>query len=271
MKKWLDILPESGTVGILGRHQYGKSALSYHIAEERHRVMGKEAVVLGPPLSLRDRFPDWIHIVTDLRDLRRYHGHTVILDESSWSLHARQTMAKDHIGFDKAMSVSVQLNQLCIFCTHHARKLDPNVVTEYEVLAWKMPKRMHTLMERREIRRWAEEARDALLAFPPEQRKAYTYVLYDDLEEVAVLRNPLPSFWCEEIRTAASRALLDQMAVENLDALVREREVTIPEVVWCKDCGRPAYMLDGQCERCEHDRLEKQKGPVCTDPFRRPG
>ena len=143
---WLDVLPKSGTVGILGRHQYGKSALAYHIAEERHKVMDKPAVVLGPPLSLQARFPKWAHIVTDLTDLRMYPEHTAILDESSWPLHARQSMARNHVSFDQAMSVSVQLGQLFIFCTHHSRKLDPNIVTEYEVLAWKMPKRMYTMI-----------------------------------------------------------------------------------------------------------------------------
>lgn len=221
---WLDILPRVGTVGILGRHQYGKSALAYHIAEERHRALGSDAVVLGPPLTLKDKFPEWVHLVDGLQELRLYPNHTVILDESSWPLHARQSLHRDHVGFDKAMSVAGQLGQLFIFCTHHSRKLDPNVVTEYEVLAWKLPKRMHVLMERPDIRQWAQEARAALMSYPIENRKKYTYVLYDDLEESAVLENPLPTFWSEDIRTAAAKSLLEDMAAvdvgtELLDAV----------------------------------------------------
>ena len=67
--------------------------------------------------------------------------------------------------------------------------------------------------------------------------------------------NPLPTFWCDEISKAVSIAFTgEERNGVDLDALMMEREVKIPEVVWCKDCGRPAYMLGGQCERCEYDR-----------------
>ena len=54
------------------------------------------------------------------------------------------------VGFDQVLSPCGQLDQLFIFCTHHSRKLDLNIVTEYEVLAFKFPNKMHTKLERRE-------------------------------------------------------------------------------------------------------------------------
>ena len=268
--KWLDIIPQSGVMGILGKRRQGKTALAYHLAEERHREKGTPAVVLGPPLSMKDKFPDWFSIITDLEAFIRYPEHTAILDEGSLPLHSRRSLSHDHSAFDQALSLCGQLEQLFIFNTHHSRKLDVLAVEEYELLAFKLPGKMHTVMERTEIRSWSQKAREVLLTVPEKERKEWTYVFYDDLDQAGLLTNPLPSFWSDEISKAVSTAFI-QESRGNLDELVREHELKIPDVVWCETCGRPAYMLDGQCERCEHDRLEKQKGPVCTDPFRRPG
>ena len=259
MKTWIEILPTSGVVGILGRRRQGKTALAYFLAEERHRENGTPAVVLGPPVALKSKFPPWFTIVTELGEFLRYPSHTAIIDEGSLALHARQSLSRQHTEFDQALSLCGQLDQLFIFCTHHSRKLDPLVVEEYEVLVFKLPGQMHTRMERREIRQWSEKARAALLEIPEEERKQWAYVLYDDLDQETLLHNPLPSFWSDEISKAVSIALTREDR-GNLEDLVREHEIKIPEVVWCQTCGRPAYMLDGQCERCEYDRLEKLKG-----------
>jgi hypothetical protein len=261
MKKWLDILPASGVVGVLGKRRQGKTALAYYIAEERHRENGTPAVVLGPPLELASKFPPWFTIVTELGDFLRYPSHTAIIDEGSLQLHARQALARQHTEFDQALSLCGQLDQLFVFCTHHSRKLDPLVVEEYEVLAFKLPGQMHTKMERREIRQWSERARAALLQISEDERKEWAFVLYDDLDQETLVHNPLPSFWCDEISKAVSMAITQEHRGDHqdLDVLVREQEVKIPEVVWCKTCSRPAYMLDGYCERCEPDRLERLK------------
>ena len=223
---------------------------------------GTPAVVLGPPLELASKFPSWFTIVLELSDFRRYPNHTAIVDEGSFPLHARQALSRQHTEFDQALSLCGQMEQLFIFCTHHSRKLDPLAVEEYEVLAFKLPGKMHTRMERPEVREWSAMARKALLDFPEEERKEWTFVLYDDLDEEVLLRNPLPSFWCDEISKAVSTALTqkDREGLHDLDAIVREQEVKSPDVVWCPICGRPAYMLGGECERCEYDHLKKLKG-----------
>jgi ribosomal protein L37E len=256
--KWLKVIPQSGVMGILGKRRQGKTALAYHIAEQRHSELGLSAVVLGPPLSMKSKFPNWFSIITDLKDFIHYPAHTAILDEGSLPLHARRSLSRDHSAFDQALSLCGQLNQLFIFNTHHSRKLDILAIEEYEVLAFKFPGKMHTVMERPEIRPWSQKAREVLLTVPEEERKAWTYVFYDDLDQAGLLTNPLPSFWCDEISKAVSIAVTQERG-DDLDTLVREQETKIPEVVWCKQCGRPAYMLDGQCERCEYDRVEKLK------------
>lgn len=209
---WVDILPETGVMGILGKRRMGKSALAYHVAELRHQQLDKPAVVLGPPVQLASRFPDWVKIVTDLQEFLRYPGHTAILDEGSLSLHARQSLAREHTAFDQVLSLCGQLDQLFILNTHHSRKLDPLMVMEFELLVFKLPGEMHTRMDRRELRQWSTDARERLLAVPEGERKAWSWVLYDDLEEEALVPNPLPSFWCDEISRAVSVALTQEQA-----------------------------------------------------------
>ena len=150
--QWADILPDSGVMGILGKRRMGKSALAYHVAELRHANLGKPAVVLGPPVQMASKFPDWVKIITDLQEFAKYPGHTAILDEGSLSMHARQALTRDHTEFDQVFSLCGQRDQLFIFNTHHSRKLDPLMVMEYELLAFKLPGKMHTRMDRREIR-----------------------------------------------------------------------------------------------------------------------
>ena len=236
-KKWLDILPESGVVGILGKRRQGKTALAYHLAEERHQQNESPAVVLGPPLALKSKFPSWFTIVSELGEFLRYPNHTAIIDEGSLQLHARQSLSRQHTEFDQILSLCGQLGQLFIFCTHHSRKLDPLVVEEYEVLAFKVPGQMHTRMERREIRQWSERARAALLEISEEERKQWAYVLYDDLDQEALLPNPLPSFWCDEISKAVSIAVTQ----EGLDSLVREQAVPKDSILEVDDIRRALY------------------------------
>jgi len=214
-KQWSEILPASGVMGILGKRRMGKTALAYHVAELRHQQLDKPAVVLGPPLHLASKFPDWVKIVTDLQEFLQYPGHTAILDEGSLSLHARQSLARDHTGFDQVLSMCGQLDQLVILNTHHSRKLDPLMVMEYELLAWKLPGEMHTRMDRPEVRRWSQQARAKLLAVPEAERKQWAWVLYNDLEEDALVANPLPSFWCDEISRAVSIAMKEEANSET--------------------------------------------------------
>ena len=222
-RNWSDILPANGVMGILGKRRQGKSALAYHVAELRHQLLDKPAVVLGPPPQMASKFPDWVAIITDLQEFAKYPGHTAILDEGSLSMHARESLARDHTAFDQVFSLCGQRDQLFVFNTHHSRKLDPLMVMEYELLAYKLPGKMQTRMDRREIRQWSTTARERLLKVPEAERKAWSWVLWDDLEEEALLTNPLPSFWCDEISKAVSIAMQGEergeVTLNELDTL----------------------------------------------------
>ena len=234
---WPDILPVSGVMGILGKRREGKSALAYHIAELRHQAQATPACVLGPPPSLAEKFPEWMTIVTALQDFQDFPGHTAILDEGSLPLHARHSLSRDHTGFDQLLSLCGQLDQLFIFCTHHSRKLDINIVTEYEVLAFKFPNKMHTRMERPEIREWSTAARTRLSDFDAQGRKEWSFVLHDDLDETAMVQNPLPTFWCDEISKAVSSAITQKPALDEvaeLDEIRRDLSQASLEV-WDSD------------------------------------
>ncbi len=204
---WDKILPESGLVGIFGKQRMGKSGLMYYIAEMRWKMLRTPAVTCGPPASLQAKFPDWMTVIPfdEIHTLGDFRGYTCMIDEGSLPLHARNALGKNHLLFDEFMSFSGQRDQLLMVCTHHSTKLDINIVREWDVLAFKQPKKMYTLMERESVRAWVLRARDLLVTIPDKtERKKFTYVLYDDLDEETIAENPLPSFWCDEISIAMS-------------------------------------------------------------------
>lgn len=205
--KWIEILPEYGTMIVLGRKRHGKTGLAYHIGEERHDCLGKRMAVWGPGASVRPLLPDWIEIATSLEHLMTFKDRTLVIDEGSLASHARDWRSASAMELDQAISLSGQRRQLLIDCTHHSRKLDPLLLREADVLAFKIPTKMHTKMERGEIRTWSLEARDRLLALAEGVRKAWTWALWDDFEEEGLVENPLPTFWRQEISEATSAAL----------------------------------------------------------------
>ena len=87
---------------------------------------------------MADKIPGWLTIVTDLQDFLGFPQHTAILDEGSTALH---------------------------------RKLDLNIVTEYEVLAFKFPNKMHTKLGQPE--RYAYEVKrfGKQVEYPTQERR----------------------------------------------------------------------------------------------------
>jgi len=86
--------------------------------------------------------------------------------------------------FDQVLSLCGQLEQFIFFCTHHFRKLDLNIVTEYEILAFGFPNKMDTKLERREIRVWFTQGPASLASWDAQEPREWGYVLYDDPDEV---------------------------------------------------------------------------------------
>ncbi len=203
---WLDIIPAHGVVGVLGKRGEGKTAVAYFLAELRHERLGIGAVVFGPGLAMQEALPPWVEVVTDLGHFARARDKTLLLDEGSLPLHARESLRKDHVTFDKLISLSRQRGQFILYVTHHSRKLDPLEVIDWDVILYKQPSKMHVLMERQEIRLLSGRARDALVRVSAADRKRWSYVFYDDMDQEALMENPLPTFWSDQLSIAVSLA-----------------------------------------------------------------
>lgn len=230
---WMAVLPSSGSIGILGKKRQGKSGAAYHIAELRNTAHGIPAIALGPPVSMAAEFPPWVTIATDIHDLLRHPKHTVIFDEGSLAAHARKAVKNTDL--DVIQSLCGQLEQLFIFCTHHSRKLDVNLVADYDILAFKRPGRLQAELERSIMKEYSERARDALLRIPEQERKQWSYVYYDDLDAEALIHNPLPSFWTDRLSAAVSIGMAEGVAVTGDVDAVRRLCYDLALSVWDTD------------------------------------
>jgi hypothetical protein len=228
--RWNEALPPFGTVGILGKKGQGKSVLAYYLAEIRHQTTGTRVAALGPPFSFKDILPDWITIVGTLPELMEHVGSILVMDEGSMNLHSRRTMSKQSVEMDQAMSLTRQNEQLFIWCTHNSKKMDPMVMRDLDMLAYKTPSTMHVKMERSEIKSFTAEARKFLMQEEdPDRRKTLTVVYYDDFDERAILKNGVPSFWSEDLSKAVAVAQTEQNSLGEIDGPVREVEITQKE------------------------------------------
>lgn len=202
MTTWQSVLPASGSMAILGKRRMGKSALAYYLAELRHQDSQANAAVYGPPVELEKYLPAYFKVLVDLSEVGRRHDSTVIIDEGSMPLHARRAMEQGHIDFDEALSLCAQRNQLLILCTHHSKKLDPMVVRDLDLLAFKRPSKLQSEMERAELRRLSKAARSFFQGMPEAEQKTWSYVFWDDFDCEGRIANVLPSFWSPTISTA---------------------------------------------------------------------
>lgn len=189
-------------MAILGKRRMGKSALAYHLAELRHQDSKANAAVYGPPVELEKLLPPYFKVLTELGDVGRRHNSTVIIDEGSMPLHARRAMDQGHVDFDEALSLCAQRNQLLILCTHHSKKLDPLVVRDLDLLAFKRPSKLQSEMERAELKKMSRAARSFFMGMPEAEQKTWSYVFWDDFDSEGRIPNVLPSFWSPTISTA---------------------------------------------------------------------
>ena len=201
--RWLEIIPVPSVVLLRGRRRWGKTALGCFLLWLFFNQKGMTPYIVNFPKNKRKLLPDWIKTINDLNKLPK--GCIAMMDEVSLKWAAQKYNLSEKEIIDQLISISGQKDQIIIIISHHAAKILLSMVREVDVQLFKLPSKMHSKLERSEIRVFTKEALAAFedLNMSKEEKKAYTYVITDDIDG-EMITNPLPDFWSEELSKAWS-------------------------------------------------------------------
>ena len=188
--EWLGLVRHPSVVLVLGKRGSGKSALGYRLLE----LLRKPAApyVVGLPAAGRRLLPDWVGCTDQLEDVPP--KSIVLLDEAYLEYHARNIMGSKGRNIGELVNLSRQKEQTLIFIVQEARQLDVNVISQADVIDIKELSELSKEFERRELRRFTDQARLAF-ALIPGNKHGLTWVYSEAAGEVGIVRNQLASFW----------------------------------------------------------------------------
>ena len=134
---------------ILGKRGSGKTAFGYKVLEEAESC-GLTPHVMGLPEDKWHLLPDYIRPIEDPTEIG--DDSAVLMDESYQYMFAREHGTSFNKFMAKLLGIVRQKNQLFMFATHLARKLDVSAVYDSDNIVFREPSFLHARMERREIR-----------------------------------------------------------------------------------------------------------------------
>lgn len=206
------IITHPSVILVIGRRRSGKSALGYHIEEKIHKELPNLKIfVVSLPKEKHYLLPDWIIPVTNVEELP--DNCVALIDEGAMKYHAHRWHKKETEVMDILISVSGQRHQTFIFITHTLRKFAVTLLLDINVLLVKKPSLLQMKLERNEFRKLIEEIDREFNKLPKIDVKRSVYVVSDDYK--GFIRNPLPSFWSEELSEAYAGVSLNNKKVEE--------------------------------------------------------
>jgi len=220
----IDLLGVPSVSLILGKRGSGKTAFGYRVLEEAD---GHDLTphVMGLPRSKWHLLPDYIEPIEDPSEMS--DDSAVLMDESYQYMFAREHGTSFNKMMAKLLGIVRQKNQLFMFATHLARKLDVSIVYDSDNIVFREPSFLHTRMERREIRDLIKEASDFFEGNPDPVKSAYV-ITPNGSKGVSV---ELPSFWSESLsRAFADVELLEGEEEEGISRKEREALENILEL-----------------------------------------
>lgn len=201
---------------IIGRRRFGKSALGNYILETFHTTRNIPAYIVSFPKEKRDLLPDWITPVETFDEIPE--NSVCLIDEGSLKYHALLWNQKETVVMDRMISVSGQKKQTIIFITHTMRKFAVTLLLEVDLLLCKQPSLLHSKLERSEVRKLTQKIYLEFKKLPKDQIKQSYYVVSDEFE--GFLRNPLPTFWSEELSEAYAGISINEEKQEEIEETV---------------------------------------------------
>jgi len=209
----VDLLGVPSASLILGKRGSGKTAFGYKVLEEaRDRNLAPH--VMGLPKDKWHLLPNYIEPIEDPTEMG--DDSAVLMDESYQYMFAREHGTSFNKMMAKLLGIVRQKNQLFMFTTHLARKLDVSAVYDSDNIVFREPSFLHARMERREIRDLIKDASEYFEKSSNPVRSAYV-VTPGGIKKVNV---ELPSFWSEEL----SRAFADVELLEEGEEKISEKE-----------------------------------------------
>ncbi|KKN21319.1 hypothetical protein LCGC14_0926610 [marine sediment metagenome] len=241
--KWLDIIPVPSVVLLRGRRRWGKTALGCFLLWLFFNQKHMTPYIVNFPKNKRKLLPKWIKTINDLNKLPK--GCIAMMDEVSLKWAAQKYNLSEKEIIDQLISISGQKDQIIIIISHHAAKILLSMVREVDVQLFKLPSKMHSKLERSEIRVFTKEALEAFenLHVSKEEKKAYTYVITDDIDG-EMLTNPLPEFWSEELSKAWGDLKFESKIRDNLTD--KELRKALRDRVRHKKVKRPRGVAIGE-------------------------
>lgn len=190
-----------GVLIIMGSRRSGKTGLAMEIMDDFHTRKNIPGAVCYPQrlAKLRKLLPRWVKIVTRIQDLPA--NSICIVDEASQIAHARRSQSQAAVDLDGLVAISAQKNQLIIFITHHARKLDILDIQATDMVIWKQPTLADTIFERDELLPYVLRAWEIFDVLTPAQALRTSYVMNFRKMDFCTFRNGLPPWWSSELST----------------------------------------------------------------------
>jgi len=200
---------------ILGKRGSGKTAFGYRVLEEA-RDRNLTPHVMGLPKDKWYLLPEYIEPIEDPTEMG--DDSAVLMDESYQYMFAREHGTSFNKMMAKLLGIVRQKNQLFMFATHLARKLDVSAVYDSDNIVFREPSFLHTRMERREIRDLIKNASEFFKKSPNPVKSAYV-ITPSGIKKVNV---ELPSFWSEELSRAFADVELLKESEEKISGKDRE-------------------------------------------------
>lgn len=211
----MKIITHPSVILIIGRRRSGKSVLGYHITEKFHNEQPDLKVYsVSLPKEKRHLLPSWITPIDDVEELP--DNCVAIIDEGAMRYHAHKWHKKETEVMDIMISVSGQRHQTFVFITHTLRKFAVTLLLDINVLLVKKPSLLQMKLERGEFRKLIEEIDREFNKIPKDDMKKSVYVISDDYK--GFIRNPLPSFWSEELSEAYAGVNLNGKKEEKVES-----------------------------------------------------
>ena len=200
--RWSEMVKPSSVSIILGRKGFGKSALAYWLCDTRAKQHDLLRVVINLPRERQNLLPDNF-VIRRLEDVPRLSDAVVIIDEGTTMLPAGSNLEQMVKGY---VALSRQRNQAILFIFHSSSDVGSRILRGVDNILLKEPSQrqiQHGSKDSwwRQLLVEAKEKFEALVDLGSNPRE-FSFVDSEEPEFRGMLRNPLPSFWSEELSKA---------------------------------------------------------------------
>lgn len=201
---WHDILRPSKVGVMLGMTGSGKSGLGYYLLEHLSSKYSLIPVVVNLPREKRALIPEsWV--ISSLREMQRIESACVLIDEGTTTL---PTGGKLEMMMKSFASLARQRDQIILYIFHASSDVGSRILRGVAVVLLKEPSKRQIEFGSKDnwMRMLLEEAKDRFKAIRDigADSREFTYVDSEDPEFRGVVKNPLCSFWSEDLSKAWS-------------------------------------------------------------------